>query len=180
MALSATQKEFLAFAARHADKAERRERYCELGLGPADAHQGTVGTSIYALLEHPDAIVFLEQQRAELERSRTDAMNAADGAAWNREKAQAELDQALFEMMTAKAKDQVAKIKADDPKAKADNSTAIGNLAKAGVSMTSQTGGRKVMTPEERRQKAKEAGINLEGEAEQQWPPEHVAEVKAS
>jgi len=163
MELTADQKDLLALVARTDDEEALRARCCELGLADADKRKTAAGTVVKALCRRPDAKLYLDQQRKELERHRLDAMKEADSAGWNREKARAELERQSYELALRAVKHNltlidVAESGAEDAKA-APSGSSTAKLLDICRSMAGEKGTRRVRTPQEQRDLMKAAGM---------------------
>ena len=155
-ALTADEKDLLALMARDPDEVVWRTRYRILKLPGHDKDDGQITRRINALRARPDAQLALDQQRRELERNRFDAMQAADGANWQREKARAELEESTYRLAQAAMDHELGKFK---PGGKPSTPSSVAKLLETGLKIAGTEGSSGGMSPEERLLLAKRAGI---------------------
>lgn len=154
--LTADERDLLAFMARETDEGAWLARYRELKLRGHTDRDGQIRRHINLLRARPDAKMVLEQQRRELDRNRIDAMKAADGAHWDRQRAQEKLHQTMVELAQAAGEDQLAKYELGG---KPSGLAGIAKIIETGVKIADSGGDGGGMTPDERRANAKAAGL---------------------
>ena len=154
--LTADERELLAVMARDPDEAAWRTHYRLLKLPSHECEDNVIQRRINVLLGRPDAQLVLAQQRTELERNRMDAMRAADGAHWHREKARQDLERATYELAQAAMDHELGKFK---PGGKPSTPSSVAKLLETGMKIAGSEGSDGGMSPEERLLLAKKAGI---------------------
>jgi len=160
MDLTADEKDMLALTARNPDVAAWREHYRLLKLPGHDTTNNVVTGRIRKLRQRPDAKLYLDQQRAELERNRVDAMKEADGAGWKVEQARRELAEETYRLAITAMVNERKKIE-DGVVKGASTPSSIAKLVEVGERMSTRPGDAGGMTAEQRSAEAKQLGITV-------------------
>lgn len=156
--LTSDEKDLLALMVRNPDKVAWRAHYRMLKLPGHEGNERCIIARIRDLRARSEAKVFMQQQAREVEANRITAMQRADGAAWNREQARAELEENVYRLANAAVEEQLDAL---DAGRKAASPSQIAKLLEQAGKLAGRAGGKRKYSTEELRELAKQFGVEV-------------------